>query len=253
MDFTEKTVLVTGGASGIGAAVATLFAQKGAHVIVADKDRERAEQVIEALVAEGGKASFQYVDLADEESISRCGSTLVNSLDHLNVLVNCAGLVRRSSIVDTDRQDWDLLMAVHLRAPALLAKALLPLMKQSGGAIVNITSEGAYRPRIDHWVYDASKAGLASLTRAMAAEFAIYGIRVNAIAPGWIVTEMHFADAPDPEARKAELEALDHGGCIMHRLGKPTEVATAVLFLASDDASYITGTTLHVDGGQGIH
>ena len=140
-----------------------------------------------------------------------------------------------------------------------MAKELLPLMQASGAAgtsgaaIVNISSEGGYRPRAEHWVYDATKAGVGALTRAMAVEFAPFGIRANAVAPGWIVTEMHFGQADDPQARKAELESLAHSGCILRRLGRPEEIAAAVFFLAGEDASYITGTTLHVDGGQGIH
>ena len=123
-------------------------------------------------------------------------------------------------------------------------------MKTNGGAIVNISSEGAFRARSDHWVYDASKAGLLSLTRSMAVEFNDYGIRVNAVAPGWTVTEMHFGDADEPEEKRQELLSRENGGCLMNRLGRPEEIAAAIAFLCSADASYITGTTLHVDGGQ---
>jgi NAD(P)-dependent dehydrogenase (short-subunit alcohol dehydrogenase family) len=143
-------------------------------------------------------------------------------------------------------------MAVNLRAPALMARAVLPLMRASGGAIVNISSEGAFRPRASQWVYDSSKAGLGALTRVMAVEFAKHGIRANEIAPGWIVTEMHFGSAADPVARKQQLEGLAIDQCILGRLGRPPEVAAAAAFLASDDASYLTATTLHVDGGMGL-
>jgi 3-oxoacyl-[acyl-carrier protein] reductase len=253
MSFQGKNVLVTGGASGIGAAVADRFAQAGAHVVIADVNGERAQQAINRIEQAGGQAAFQPVDLADEESIAACGRELCARLTGLHVLVNNAGIVLRKPIAATDHEDWDAQIAINLRAPALMAKALLPLMQQSGGAIVNISSEGAFRPRADHWVYDAAKAGLCALTRTMAVEFAPLGIRANAVAPGWIVTEMHFSHALDPQARKAELESLVHENCIMRRLGRPDEIAAAVFFLASDDASYITGTTLHVDGGQGIH
>jgi NAD(P)-dependent dehydrogenase (short-subunit alcohol dehydrogenase family) len=253
MCFQGKYVLVTGGASGIGAAIAIRFAASGANVIVADVDGERAQQVIERITGTGGRAEFRHVDLSDEASIAGFGRQLREQLPSLQALVNNAGIVRRSAIVDTDHDDWDTQVAVNLRAPALLAKELTPLMQSSGGAIVNISSEGAFRPRAEHWVYDATKAGIGALTRTMAVEFAPYGIRANAVAPGWTVTEMHFGHAADPDARKAELESLVHQGCILRRLGTPEEIAAAVFFLASDDASYITGTTLHVDGGQGIH
>jgi len=253
MSLQGKNVLVTGGASGIGAAVCDRFAQAGAHVIIADVESERAQNVIDRIEQAGGQAEFQHINLADEESIAARGQELCTRLTGLSVLVNNAGIVRRKAIADTDHEDWDGQIAINLRAPALMAKALIPLMQQSSGAIVNISSEGAFHPRSDHWVYDATKAGICALTRAMAVEFSPLGIRANTIAPGWIVTEMHFGHASDPQARKAELESLVHENCIMRRLGRPDVIAAAVFFLASDDASYITGTTLHVDGGQGIH
>jgi NAD(P)-dependent dehydrogenase (short-subunit alcohol dehydrogenase family) len=253
MSFQGKYVLITGGASGIGAAIAVRFANAGAKVIVADVDDARTQGVVRKISDAGGRAEAQHVDLSDESSIAALGRQLRQDLPSLQALINNAGIVRRSAIVDTNHDDWDAQVAINLRAPALLARELVPLMQSSGGAIVNISSEGAFRPRAEHWVYDATKAGIGALTRAMAVEFAPYGIRANAVAPGWTVTEMHFGAAADPEARKAELELIFHAGCIMQRLGKPEEIAAAVYFLASDDASYITGTTLHVDGGQGIH
>lgn len=253
MPFQGKNVLITGGASGIGAATARRFAAAGAQVIVADSDETRARRLVAQIVEDGGEAVVQVVDLADEVSIAACGHALTDKFSSVRVLVNNAGIVRRASIAETGRADWDSQVAINLRAPALMAKALLPLLQQEGGAIVNISSEGGYRPRADHWVYDATKAGIGALTRTMAVEFAPYGIRANAIAPGWIVTEMHFGQASHPEKRRAELEGLVHEGCIMRRLGQPEEIANAVYFLAGEEASYITGTTLHVDGGQGIH
>ena len=175
MSFHDKNVLVTGGASGIGAAVALRFAQAGAHVVIADVDADRARQVIDTIEKGGGHAEFRYVNLADEDSIAACGHELCARLTGLRVLVNNAGIVRRKSIAETDHEDWDAQIAINLRAPALMAKALLPLMQQQGAAIVNISSEGGYRPRADHWVYDATKAGIGALTRAMAVEFAPLG------------------------------------------------------------------------------
>jgi 3-oxoacyl-[acyl-carrier protein] reductase len=131
-----------------------------------------------------------------------------------------------------------------------MTQVLLPLLKKEGAAIVNLSSEGGFLGRPGQWVYDAIKAGLVSATKTMAYEFVDYGIRVNAVAPGWIVTEMHFAKHPDPQARKKELEETEITSCIMKRRAQPEEVASAIAFLLSDDASYITGTTLHVDGGR---
>ena len=123
-------------------------------------------------------------------------------------------------------------------------------MKHDGGAIVNISSEGGFMGRRRQVVYDAIKAGLVSVTKTMAQEFVDYGIRVNAIAPGWVVTEMHFGNAPDPAARRQELMESPIKSCIMKRRCPPEEIASVITFLLSDDASYMTGTTVHVDGGR---
>ena len=253
MSFQDKYVLVTGGASGIGAATAERFAQAGAHMIIADVDDARAGAVMDRIQRAGGRVEFLHVNLADEDSIAAAGRELCRRLDGLHALVNNAGIVRSVAIVDTGREDWDAQVAINLHAPALLTKALLPLLEQAKGAIVNISSEAAFKPRANNWVYDATKAGICALTRSMAVEFAPLGIRANTVAPGWTVTEMHFGAADDPQARKAELESHVNANCILRRLGRPEEIAAAVVFLASDDASYITGTVLHVDGGQGIH
>lgn len=132
----------------------------------------------------------------------------------------------------------------------MITQVLLPLLKQEGGAIVNVSSEGGFLGRPRQVVYDAIKAALVSVTKTMAQEFVDYGIRVNAVAPGWVITEMHFANHPDPAARKQELESTSIVSCIMKRRAQPEEIASAITFLLSDDASYITGTTIHVDGGR---
>lgn len=249
MRFHDRNVLVTGGASGIGAATALKFAQEGARVIVADRDLKKGSEVVSLIRELGSDGWLQEVDLADPASVARCGEAVAERITALHVLVNNAGIVRQSAIENTGPADWEPQMTINLRAQALMAKALLPLMKAQGAAVVNVSSEGAFRPRAGHWVYDATKAGICSLTRAMAVEFFPYGIRANCVAPGWTVTEMHFTAAPDPAARKRELEEKRDSACIMGRLGRPEEIAAAILFLASDEASYITATTLHVDGG----
>lgn len=249
-----KTVLVTGGASGIGAATALRFGRAGWQVVVADSNARKAQQVVEQLSHLGGTGFVLPVDLADEAAIAACGVALAQRVETLQALVNNAGIVRTRSIAETSHADWDLQVAVNLRAPALMAQALLPLLRAAkGAAIVNVSSEAAFRPRPNSWVYDASKAAICALTRTMACEFYPYGIRANTVAPGWTVTEMHFAQAVDPAARKRELEEKEIDGCILRRLGRPEEIANAIFFLASDEASYITATTLHVDGGRVAH
>lgn len=250
MRFDGQTIVVTGGASGIGAAVVQRLTSEGAEIVIADYDTDKANVLVAEAQANDMKVHFVNVDLSSETSIAACGVILREQFGTINALINNAGIVQRAMIEETTHDDWDRQMAINLRAQALITKEILPLMKTNGGAIVNVSSEGAFRGRSDHWVYDASKAGILSLTRSMAVEFSSYGIRVNSVAPGWVVTEMHFGDADEPEAKRQELLSRANGGCLMDRLGRPEEIAAAIAFLCSADASFITGTTLHVDGGQ---
>ena len=249
--FGNKVALITGSASGIGCATAQRLADEGAHVIVADRDAAKGESVASRIVNSGGSARFLEVDLSKDESIFSLGQSVADGVSALHALVNCAVGPGRGRIETGDwLSGWEEGTSVSLKAPALMAQVLLPLMKREGAAIVNVSSDGAFRGRAGLWVYDAMKAGLCSLTKTMAAEFISYGIRANAIAPGWTLTEMHLRKFPDPEARRKELETLRTDYCIMERLARPEEIAAAIAFLASDDASFVTGTTLCVDGGR---
>ncbi|TAK21338.1 MAG: SDR family oxidoreductase [Chloroflexota bacterium] len=250
--FEGRTALVTGGASGIGAATVERLAAEGARVIIADRDTDRAASVAASVTGAGGRAVVQPVDLTDAASIQRLGQDVAAHTSALHVLVNCAGIVRRALLAETGAADWNPQMMVNLHAPALLTQALLPLLKHEGASIVNVSSEGGFRARPGSWVYDATKAGICAFTRSIAAELIEYGIRVNAVAPGWTVTEMHFGRAADPAGRKRELEEHPHERSLMGRLARPSEIAAAIAFLASDDASYITATVLHVNGGSGV-
>ena len=249
--FTDKVALITGGASGIGRATANRLAAEGAHVIIADNNAEMAHKAVAQIEETGGKALYIAVDLADDESVRNAADTVAERFSALHVLVNNAAILRTGKIEDGAwLPNWEPETAVGLRGWVLITQLLLPLLKKEGAAIVNLSSEGGFLGRPGQWIYDAIKAGLVSLTKTMAYEFVEYGIRVNAVAPGWIVTEMHFGNAPDPAVHKKELEELPISSCIMKRLAKPEEVASAIAFLLSDDASYITGQTLHVDGGR---
>ena len=249
--FKDKIALITGGAAGMGRATAFRLAAEGAQVIVTDRDAQGGQHVIDQLCERGGSGFFAQAELTDAAAIEQLGTTIAQRVDALHVLVNCAGIGYLGGRLETAGVDgWGPLMDVNLRAPALVAKTVLPLMKVQGGAIVNVSSDGGVKGRGGSWIYDATKAGLISLSKSMAAEFWPYGIRVNAIAPGFSVTEFHFARHPDPQARKREMEEMWTDYCLMGRLGRPEEIAAAIAFLASDDASYVTGTTLCVDGGR---
>ena len=249
--FSAKAALVSGGASGIGRATAQRLAAEGAHVFIADLNAALAAETVAQIRAAGGNAEYVYVDLADDSSVENCAREVAAKVSALHILVNNAALLRQGRIEDGGWiENWEIETRVGLRGWVMMTQMLLPLLKQEGGAIVNLSSEGGYLGRPGMWVYDAIKAGVVSTTKTMAQEFTQYNIRVNAVAPGWIVTEMHFADHPDPAARKRELEETPIDSCLMQRRAGPEEVASAIAFLLSDDASYITGTTLHVDGGR---
>lgn len=248
--FEGRVILVTGGAMGIGRATVHRLVSDGATVVVADVDRQKGREAVDESKGEGGKAWYQYVDLSSPGSIEAMGREIAERTPVLYGLVNSCGIIRKAGVADTGDADWEPQMSINLRAPALCAKVLLPLLVKGAGSIVNVSSEVAFRPLAEHWVYAATKSAIRSLTRSMACEFASHGIRANCIAPGWTVTEMHYADAPDPVARKKELEAMVYDGAMIRRLGRPEEMAAAIAFLLSDDASFITSTTLHVDGGR---
>ena len=249
--FRDKAALITGGASGIGRATANRLASEGAHVIIADKNAEMARKAVAEIQETGGKALFVEVDLADDESVQAAVHAVAKQFSTLHILVNNAAILRTGKIEDGAwLPNWDIETATGLRGWVMITQLLLPLLKKEGGAIVNLSSEGGYLGRPRQWIYDAIKSALVSVTKTMAYEFIEYDIRVNAVAPGWIVTEMHFGGAADPDARKKELEELSISSCIMKRLAAPEEIASTIAFLLSDDASYITGQTIHVDGGR---
>ncbi len=249
--FEGKTALVSGGASGIGRAAAERLAAEGARVFIADLNETMADHAVAQIRATGGSAARVHVDLADDDSVEKCAREVAAEVPALHLLVNNAAILRQGRIEDGGWiENWEIETRIGLRGWVMLTQKLLPLLKAESGAIVNLSSEGGYLGRPGMWVYDAIKAAVVSTTKTMAQEFTTYGIRVNAVAPGWIVTEMHFADHPDPAAYKKELEQTPIDSCLMQRRAGPEEVASAIAFLLSDDASYITGTTLHVDGGR---
>jgi NAD(P)-dependent dehydrogenase (short-subunit alcohol dehydrogenase family) len=248
--FEHKTILVTGAAMGIGAATASRLASEGAAAIVADCNEEAAQQRISEIQGSGGEAWFQYVDLSSTSSIEQMGREVAERVPSLHGLVNNAGILRTASIAETGDDDWEPQISINLRAPALCTKALLPLLKKGPGHIVNLSSEGAFIAHESRWVYTASKAGILALTRNMAREFVGYGMRANTLAPGWTVTEMHFLGSEDPAARKAELEGTVRKDTVIPRLARPEEIAAVIAFLLSDDASYMTASIVHVDGGR---
>jgi NAD(P)-dependent dehydrogenase (short-subunit alcohol dehydrogenase family) len=251
--FDHRTAVVTGGAMGLGAAISRRFAEEGARVLIVDIDAERGRETAAGLPGSGH--ACVEADLGSPAAIEPLVVAIGELTDDVHALVNNAGISIHEPVEEATDDHWELQVAVNLRAPFLLSRALIPLMRDRGAAIVNVSSEVAFHPVADgSTIYDITKAGVGGMTRSLAADLWRYGIRVNEMAPGGMVTEMHFADAEDPAAKKRELEEweLPEEWNVMRRLGLPEEVAPAVVFLAGEDARFITGSTLHVDGGQGL-
>lgn len=247
MRLKDKVCLVTGGGSGIGQATCELFAREGARLVVADKLLESARVV--ARDAGNGAIAIQ-VDVASSESVQAMIRQTVDQFGRLDVLVNNAGYGITGSVVETDEADWDQLMAVNLNGVFYGCKYAIPIMrKQGGGVIVNTASIVATVGIRDRAAYCASKGAVAALTKAMALDHVAEGIRVNCIAPGTIESPYFkkiLANADDSAVLRKSLEDRQ----AMKRLGTPEEIAHAMLFLASDESTFVTGTMLTVDGGM---
>jgi meso-butanediol dehydrogenase/(S,S)-butanediol dehydrogenase/diacetyl reductase len=240
--FEGRVVVVTGGASGIGRETVQRFAAEGADVAVADVNFAGAESVAADLA---GRSLAVEADIADEAAVERAFARIVDALGAVDVLVNNAAVVRGDGLLDMDIADWDREVAIGLRGAFLCTRvALADMLTRRRGAIVNIASINGLTA-LGYEAYSAAKAGLISLTQSTAVAYGRHGIRANAIAPGSIRTPIWDERAEiDPQIFERVSEWYPLG-----RIGEPEDVARAVLFLASDDAAWITGTVLHVDGG----
>jgi meso-butanediol dehydrogenase / (S,S)-butanediol dehydrogenase / diacetyl reductase len=251
MSFAGKVVLVTGSTTGIGAACAQVFAESHAKVMVSGRDAERGRQVAAAICAAGGEAELTAVDLREPGACDRLIDRTVERLGGLDVLVNNAGILYTANALETSDAQWLDTMAVNVNALFYLSRAAVRHMKQAGGgAIVNIASEWGLNGEPNHVAYCASKGAVIQITRCMALDHASDHIRVNSVCPGEIHTRMVDDILAKRGADAAQgLEDLA-AGIPMRRLAHPIEVARCVHFLASDLASYVTGTNLCVDGGN---
>jgi glucose 1-dehydrogenase len=241
-----KVALITGAGGGIGGAGAEGLGREGAAVLCTDLDATAAEATAERIRAAGGNAASLALDVRDRAAVDQAVAACVRQFGRLDILVECAGISHRGNFLDLDAATWDCIIAVNLTGMFHLGQAAARQMAKQGegGSIVNVTSQLAEVARPERAAYVASKGGGRSLTHAMAVDLAAHNIRVNAIAPGPTLTGLTRASYTDPEARRAT-EALIPLG----RLGRPDDLVGAVLFLASDESRWVTGSTVTVDGG----
>ena len=247
MKLNGKVAVVTGGLRGLGHAIAVALAEEGADLLIAGLSMERAAQTEHEIRALGRRCVTVQADVADEAAVKGMIAQTVQHFGGLDILVNNAGIAPFKPIDEFTTAEFARVLAVNLKGPWLCAKYALPILKRRGGAIINITSASGHYGGASSGgsAYDASKGGLRQLTYALAAEFGPHRVRVNAIAPGVIVTEPRTGQA----SLDAESTAREIARTPMRRLGLSADVGKAVVFLASDDAAYITGTTIVVDGG----
>lgn len=248
MDLTDKVAIITGARRGMGRTHALILAEAGAKVVVSDISQEDCEKVVKEIEKAGGQAMAVKCDVSKKDEVEKMVKSTIDKWGKLDILVNNAGIVQFRPFLELAEEDWSKTIDINLKGYFLCAQAAAKeMIKNKSGVIVNIASVamgqvGIGFPGIVH--YCASKGGIVAMTEALAAELAPYNIRVNAIAPGAIETPMMEATKQDPRAIEGTLARIP-----MHRIGKPEEVSKLVLFLSSEDSSYMTGSTLVVDGG----
>lgn len=244
--LTDKTALITGATGGIGEALAVGFAQAGATVGVNSRSPEKVAATCQVIEAEGGKAVPLPADITTVDACRQLVATAHTALGRVDILVNCAGMNRRKPVTAVTEDDWETIMAVNLRSTYFLCQAAHPIMQaQGGGKIINIGSLNTAYGLEGVSVYGATKAGMGQMTRVMAVEWAVDNIQVNLLSPGFIMTPLTEEGLWKNERRSKWL----HARIPLRRPGQPEEVVGAALLLASSASSYMTGSTITVDGG----
>lgn len=245
MSFEGRVAIVTGGRRGIGRAIAETLASRGADIVIADREESEAQATAQEIATATGRRTLALVvDVADHQSAKAMVDKVVEAFGKVDILVNNAGVTRDTLIIRMEESDWDTVLDVNLKGAWNCCKAVVrPMMKARYGRIVNISSVSGLAGQAGQTNYSASKAGLIGLTKALAREVASRGITVNAVAPGFVPTALT-NDLPQ-DLKDTMMKFIPLG-----RWGQPQEIANAVTFLASDEAAYVTGQVLSVDGGM---
>jgi len=248
----DKTAIITGGAGGIGAATGLLFCQEGARVALVDSASDAMDAALADIRAQvpGARVEGIVTDVADEQAAADAVAAARKALGPIDVLVNLAGIRAYEPLAESRRETWERILAVNLLSYAYLSREALPALRAAGrGSIVNVSSMHAFVPRAGMGQYDVTKSGIVSMTRTLAFEEARHGVRVNAVCPGATFTPFHKKRfAADGLAQK-DIDAIAAGCCVLERWAVPREIAWPILWLASDEASYVTGSALIADGG----
>jgi NAD(P)-dependent dehydrogenase (short-subunit alcohol dehydrogenase family) len=245
MKLINQTALITGGGTGIGKATAKLFASEGCQVLIAGRREQPLRETVMDIVNTGGKAAWLTADVSRENDVIRLVKATEARFGKIDILYNNAGIFFgiNKTIVDLDEWEWDQTLSVNLKGAYLCSKHVIPIMvKNGGGRIINCSSISGHVGQRHQGAYNVAKGGLEMLTKCMALDFAQDHIRVNAVCPAWVEIEFNQADLAERSQEIAKLHPIG-------RVGQALDVAKAVLFLACDDSSWITGTSLMVDGG----